>query len=388
VEDKKPAPGGILTPKTAGQVFDYAVSMQAFGHKAPFVVLSSVQETYVTWLDEALPQALATGSGRIEAVSTNGSSPSVERSARAVDQVDETPSPPNLIDESTSPQAQILLQSQAPSGNQKLMFNAKAERKFCVSSCKYNSSQLTTVLYSAILCGLKGLDKSSAKSITRFAPPCRNIAKRCLELSEDGYSWGTISINQARRTRSKKPSKKKYYVVGVIGSGNTSKVFHAVDLDSQQYAIKMYVQRFDGNTYLTKDDFEEKGLQSTMTEVHNFNSIYPKSIYPKLNVVYEKLNKHHCVVMPFFNPVPEDQRASRIKDIENVLNMFALKELKYKDEDVRWRHVGIHEGICILYDLAELEESSSNLFVAQHVEEFKTRAKNASHSKGQTFFVN
>jgi hypothetical protein len=187
VEVKKPAPGGILTRKTAGQVFDYAVSMQAFGHKAPFVVLSSLKDTYVTWLDEALPRDLASGRERIEAVSTNISSPSVEWSAQAVDQVDETPSPPNLIDGCTSPQAQISLKSQAPSGNQKFMFNAKAERKFCVSSCTYNSSQLTTVLYSAILCGLKGLDKSSAKSITRFTPPCRNIAKRCLELSEDSY---------------------------------------------------------------------------------------------------------------------------------------------------------------------------------------------------------
>ena len=55
------------------------------------------------------------------------------------------------------------------------------------------------------------------------------------------------------------PSKKKYYVVGVIGSGNTSKLFHAVDLDCKEYAIKMYAKRFDGNTYLKTEDSEEKG---------------------------------------------------------------------------------------------------------------------------------
>jgi hypothetical protein len=99
--------------------------------------------------------------------------------------------------------------------------------------------------------------------------------------------------------KKEEPSNKKYYieslVVGVIGSGNTSKMFHAVDLDCKEYAIKMYVKNLDGNTYIKKKDFEEKGWLSVTTEVRNF-----KLIYPKLNVVYKKLNKCHCIVMPFF----------------------------------------------------------------------------------------
>ena len=93
----------------------------------------------------------------------------------------------------------------------------------------------------------------------------------------------------------KKPSNKKYYVVGVIGSGNTSKVIHAVDLDCKEYAIKMYVKRFEGDKYLKKKDFEEKASQSVTTEVNNL-----KLIYPELTVVCEKLNKHQCIIMPFF----------------------------------------------------------------------------------------
>jgi hypothetical protein len=382
VEDKKPASKGILTEYTAGQVFDYAVSMQSFGHKAPFVVLSSVEETYVTWLDESLPQDLAAGRGRIEAVSTNGSSPSVERSANALEQVDETPSPPYLINGDYCPhQAQVSLKCQAPSGSQQLMFQANAERKFCRSTNVYNSSQLTRVLYSVILCGLQGLDRSSAKSIALFAPPlaCAD-AKHCLELSEDTYCWGTISSFRKHRIGPKESSKKKYYVVGVIGCGGTSKVFHAVDLDCKEYAIKMYVKRFDGNTYLTKEEFEENGRKSVTTEVENFNLIYPN-----LNVVCEKLNKHHCVVMPFFDPVPKDERESRIEEIEDVLKVFASKKRKYKDEDVRWRHVGLYEGNCILSDLAELKASTSKRFIPQHVEEFKNRVNMVPHNTGQTF---
>jgi hypothetical protein len=163
VERKKPAPGGILTQNIAGQLFDYAVSMQSLGHKAPFVVLLSVEETHVTWLNESLPQALAAGLGRIKAVSTTESLLSVERSDNALDQVDKTPLLPNLINGDSCLQAQSLLKSQAPSGSQQLMFEPDAERKFCCSTSKYNSSQLTQVLYSAILCGLQGLDRSSTK---------------------------------------------------------------------------------------------------------------------------------------------------------------------------------------------------------------------------------
>jgi serine/threonine-protein kinase RIO1 len=69
----------------------------------------------------------------------------------------------------------------------------------------------------------------------------------------------------------KESSTKKYYVVGVIGSGNTSKVFHAVDLDGEEYAIKMYVQRFNGNTYLKKDD--------SLGRVRHFSSIEKTKSY-------------------------------------------------------------------------------------------------------------
>jgi hypothetical protein len=42
-------------------------------------------------------------------------------------------------------------------------------------------------------------------------------------------------------------------------SGNTSKLFHAVDLDCKKYTIKMNVTRFDGSAYLT----EEGNLKKT-----------------------------------------------------------------------------------------------------------------------------
>jgi hypothetical protein len=77
---------------------------------------------------------------------------------------------------------------------------------------------------------------------------------------------------------------------------------------------------------------------------------------------------------PLCHYVPEKERDGFIENIQNALEVFASKKCKYKDEDVRWRHVELYEGTCILYDLAELKASTSKRFVPQHVTEFKNRA--------------
>jgi hypothetical protein len=91
--------------------------------------------------------------------------------------------------------------------------------------------------------------------------------------------------------------------------------------------------------------------------------------------------RHHA----FLQSSSKGKREGYLEEIEKVLQLFASKNLKYKDEDVRWRHVGLHEGKCVLYDLAELDESTSGIFVQQHAEEFKRRANISSQSRGQTF---
>jgi hypothetical protein len=102
-----------------------------------------MEQTFVTWLDEPLPQSLAAGREQIKAVSTKGSSPSVESAANAINQADETPSPPNLFNIDSSLQAGTVLRSHTPSGNQQLMFKADVDRKLCHSTSEFNSSQLT-----------------------------------------------------------------------------------------------------------------------------------------------------------------------------------------------------------------------------------------------------
>jgi hypothetical protein len=74
----------------------------------------------------------------------------------------------------------------------------------------------------------------------------------------------------------------------------------------------------------------------------------------------------HCVVMPFFKPVEKAKREETLKDIETVLKgPFLTYNLKYREDDFRWRHVGSFQDTegeehCVLYDLADLENSENS----------------------------
>lgn len=55
------------------------------------------------------------------------------------------------------------------------------------------------------------------------------------------------------------------WLVGIIGAGDTSQVFHALDSMRKECVIKMYAKRTDDGdkTTLSKQDFECKAEAST-----------------------------------------------------------------------------------------------------------------------------
>jgi hypothetical protein len=61
--------------KVLGQVFDYAEILAAFGHKLPFVVLSSFEQSFVCWLqDETATELTGYPLTRYKAADANSSS--------------------------------------------------------------------------------------------------------------------------------------------------------------------------------------------------------------------------------------------------------------------------------------------------------------------------
>jgi hypothetical protein len=94
-----------------------------------------------------------------------------------------------------------------------------------------------------------------------------------------------------------------------------------------------------------------------------------------------KLSDFHCVVMPFFKPVPITERWGALEKVKEVLTKdFTPTKLKYHADDVRWSHVGtyVDHGQTtrhILYDLADLvsTEDDNEPFVEAHLDILKRR---------------
>jgi len=132
----------------------------------------------------------------------------------------------------------------------------------------------------------------------------------------------------------------QYYLIGRLGYGATSNVWHALlDWTGNEVVIKMYVKTTDEKGgELDSQTSDEEAKRATEKEVETFKLFYP---FLEGKVKHAKLSGFHCVVMPFFSPVPKEKRNASLEAVEGVLmNVFCKNNLKYDDEDVRWSHVG------------------------------------------------
>ena len=61
-------------------------------------------------------------------------------------------------------------------------------------------------------------------------------------------------------------------------------------------------------------------------------------------------------MIPYFDQVPNDRRESCLEAVRNHLTDFEALGLHYRTEDLRWRHIGMCNGLVHIFDLGSLEE--------------------------------
>ena len=89
-----------------------------------------------------------------------------------------------------------------------------------------------------------------------------------------------------------------------------------------------------------------------------------------------QLHGHWCLLLPYFDPIPDvPTRRKYLPKIQTILEHFDSKGLKYKDDDLRWRHVGLRKGEVCLFDLGSLEQrkEGSSIDVKEQVQILKDR---------------
>ncbi|CAB9525524.1 unknown protein [Seminavis robusta] len=195
-------------------------------------------------------------------------------------------------------------------------------------------------------------------------------------------------MDHARKCQQNLPEgPSSYYIVGSLGNGATSNGFHALDSEGKEVALKVYVKHTNANgTVMSKEKFEKVAEASVNREAENFNSIYNdlKAEEVKLSGI-----GRWCVVMPFFRPIEKAKRRGNLEKIQEALRKLEVTGLKYRDDDVRWRHVGLYKESCILFDLADLEKvrPDDTSFVKGHHDVLENRIEKEPVAEEKLFKI-
>ena len=428
VEGKQPAPKkeeSIASATVEGQIFDYALVGKVFGHDAPFVVLTSFEECIAYWLDETLSNDLA----------KQTEFPGM-RSPRDIDAQTSTaagdpgtPSPFKRCRSESLPVGEHVsnrdlqpLNAESPFAN---TGGAGARNEFTPRQARSlhrsnacEGHQLVLLIFNCIARGLQALDKKRTKKICSLDYGTR-VCRTALKMSCTGYQWGLLDaiVGQSiddigmRTLRAKKKKKtgmlgaikgcfsshsQLYYVVGIIGTGDTSKVFQALDSNGAECTIKMYLKQTKDNNgnFDNSNEQNRKAKAACQLEVQNAKLLYGAGC----GYFHQVLNSRHCVVMPFYHPIPKGERKASLGAVETLLTDFAKKNRKFVSQDRRWCHVGQRKMLgtnaqsIVLFDLADLVEISKAdneatvaADIKAHCEELKLRVENVEASAGVAF---
>jgi hypothetical protein len=137
----------------------------------------------------------------------------------------------------------------------------------------------------------------------------------------------------------------------------------------------MYIRKYEEEKPLPKNEFDERGKAAVKQEVDCYHQIYGEQL--RSLVWHQELNGHHCVILPYFEPVAKEDRSNHLEEVGAVLTKkFQPHGYRYMESDMRWQHVGKCEGKIYLFDLADLETCTKDVYkkyVEMHVECLKER---------------
>lgn len=74
--------------------------------------------------------------------------------------------------------------------------------------------------------------------------------------------------------------------------------------------------------------------------------------------------------MPYFDQVPDDERESRLGEVNRYLIRFKSMKLLYNMDDLLWRHIEVQHGVVYIFDLGSLEECEGDIDIDVQIESF------------------
>jgi hypothetical protein len=325
--------------KLFGQCFDQLKFMQAMGYTCPLGALSCFNQTYITSLSNDIEwDALPTLSNLQDTLTRL---PGMESPANG------TP-PPHHVEQATGPICQATGATHS--------FQKDKGRTIFRSKDSIKQDNLVGAFVVIILKSLTGFH---IKKPFRTYTIGQLILTDCIQMTPKTYRWGELRTQHHGPCEDRRiwPLHTTFYLLHCIGSGSTSKAYYAVTKDGNDCVVKIYLQSHDENGKL-KDSaqFKSDSKMFVKNEKKNYQKIYGDVLCKYVHV--RKLNRYHCVILPFFEPISTVDRSNItvLNSIKKQLQRFVDHKMAFRDCDQKWRHIGRFNNEIYLFDLADLQQ--------------------------------
>jgi hypothetical protein len=320
--------------RSLGQSFDQLHDMRLLGLSSPLGALTCFNQTYFTCIDPKIEW---------------DSSPTLQSLKNTITHL------PGIRQPNTTPSPLKVVPATQTSITAETNFVKAGNRCIMRSSTYIDQNHLVAAFVIVILNAVKGNYKP--KPFQMFTKGDR-IDVDCINMNTNPYEWGKLTTTyngpyQTQRFGLQQQST-NLYLLRCVGTGSTSKAYHAITQDGGDCIAKLYVQRHLEDGWLkTKERFKNDSKEHVTNEVNNYQKIYTNELNDYVS--QQELYGMDCIILPFFHPIPVSERETVIPIIKTRLELFTKHKLAFRDCDQSWRHIGRFNGEIYLFDLGDLE---------------------------------
>jgi len=218
----------------------------------------------------------------------------------------------------------------------------------------------------AVRCAIESLNLSEEKDVPLNGGGATGA---CALVNETGLFWTNLpSAVKFDYYNFPASSSKLFYLWKDLGRGSKGRVFLACNSAGKACAAKFFL--LDQTLLHRQEDFpearkaeRERQLATRKIaadlECSRWTEAYHGEFSNQVRVV--KLNGLWCLLMPYFDPIPQPDRESVLHTVKTILSDFKKnKGLRYADDDLWWRHIGMRDGKVFLFDLGSLESDDAS----------------------------
>ena len=188
-------------------------------------------------------------------------------------------------------------------------------------------------------------------------------SQACARVNEEGMVWCDLPSTAVIDYHSFPSSTtKSYYLLRDLGKGSSGRAFLVCSPGGKALVAKFFLIKAE-ESHRSRESAYVRQQQRTLllnarkVEAEKEMNMWTTLYGDEYQVRVKKLHRHWCLLLPYFDLLTTvEARQAALPQIRLTLEAFKSRKLRYKTDDIRWRHVGIRQNKICLFDLGSLEE--------------------------------